>query len=229
MGDFNIDLCKCNYLKTMKEVKGLHQVITQPTLVTLKSEILIHHIYVNEKSNFTQSGVVPIGVSDHYLIYTVRKRIKQNKYQYVYIKYRDLKHADEHAYLQNLAKINWNDIKSLHNINDMWNKFKNNLFAVIDKHYPIRENRIRADSEKWINNSILSEMRQRDYLHRKDIKSKKETDWHFYRAARNGVLKQINEAKREFIDEAISFEIKGYVESSETPSIQDFPLNNVLS
>ena len=122
----------------------------------------------------------------------------------MYIKYRDLKRADEHAYLQNLAKINWNDIKSLHNINDMWNKFKNNLFAVIDKHYPIRENRITADSEKWINDSILSEMRQCDYLHRKDIKSKNETDWHFYRAARNGVLKQINEAKREFIDEAIS-------------------------
>ena len=118
----------------------------------------------------------------------------------MYIQYRNLKHADEHAYLQDLVKINWNDIKSLHNVNDMWNKFKNNLFAVNDKHYPIRE----KHSEKWINNTILSEMRQRDYLHRKAIKSKNEKDWHFYRAARNRVLKHINEANREFIDEAIS-------------------------
>ena len=58
MDDFNIDLCKCNKLKTMMEVNGLHQVITQPTQITLKSETLIDHIYVNEKSNFTQSGVV---------------------------------------------------------------------------------------------------------------------------------------------------------------------------
>ena len=86
----------------------------------------------------------------------------------------------------------------------MWNKFKNNLFAVIDKHYPIREKRTRTDSEKLINDTILSKMRQRDYLHRKAIKSRNETDWHFYRAARNRVLKQKNEAKREFIDEAIS-------------------------
>ena len=27
-----------------------------------------------KKSNFTQSGVVPIGVSDHYLIHTVRNK-----------------------------------------------------------------------------------------------------------------------------------------------------------
>ena len=99
MGVFNIDLCKCNKLQTMMEVNGLHQVITQPTRVPLKSETLIDHIYVNEKSNFTQGGVVPIGVIDHHLIYTVRKGIKQNKNQHVYIKYRDLKHANEHAYI----------------------------------------------------------------------------------------------------------------------------------
>ena len=98
-GDFNIDLRKCIKLKTMMEVNGLQQIITQPTRVTLKSESLINHMYVNEKSYFTQSGVVPIGVSDHHLSYTVRKRIKQNKYQHVYITYRHLKHADEHAYL----------------------------------------------------------------------------------------------------------------------------------
>ena len=49
MGDFSIDLCKCNELKTIMEVNGLHQVITQPTRVTLKSETLIDHIYINEK------------------------------------------------------------------------------------------------------------------------------------------------------------------------------------
>ena len=75
---------------------------------------------------------------------------------------------------------------------------------MIVKHYPIREKLIRADSERWINDTILSEMGQRDHLHRKAIKSNNEKDWHFYRAARNKVLKQINEAKSEFIDEAIS-------------------------
>ena len=49
MGVFNIGLCKCNKLQTMMEVNGLHQVITQPTRVPLKSETLIEYIYVNEK------------------------------------------------------------------------------------------------------------------------------------------------------------------------------------
>lgn len=69
----------------------------------------------------------------------------------------------------------------------MWDLFKHHFFQVINKHFPIRENRIKDDSEKWINDSILSEMRQRDVLHRKALKSKSDEDCKAYKAARNCV------------------------------------------
>lgn len=68
-------------------------------------------------------------------------------------------------------------------------------------YFPIIERRIKVDSEKWINESILSEMRQRDFLRRTSPKSKSDENWKAYKAARNRVGQQINEAKREFVNE----------------------------
>ena len=75
---------------------------------------------------------------------------------------------------------------------------------VVDKHMPIKERRIRSDSEKWINDEILSEMRQRDILHRRVLKSRDQPDWILYKAARNRVVSKIKDAKREFVENAIN-------------------------
>lgn len=50
-------------------------------------------------------------------------------------------------------------------------------------------------SEKWIDDRKLSEMRQRDFLHRKALKSKSDGDWKAYKVVQNRVGQQINEAK----------------------------------
>ena len=116
----------------------------------------------------------------------------------------DMKHANEFSFLSELSAIDWDSIRNLENVNDMWALFKHYYFLVIDKHFPMRERRIRADSEKWINDSILSEMRHHDFLHRKALTSKTDAaDWKAYRAARNRVGVQINNAKRDFVNEAI--------------------------
>lgn len=47
-------------------------------------------------------------------------------------------------------------------------------------------------------------MRQRDFLHRKALKSKSDEDWKPYKAARDRVGQQINEAKCDLVNEAIS-------------------------
>lgn len=47
-------------------------------------------------------------------------------------------------------------------------------------------------------------MRQRDFLRRTALKSKSDENWKAYKAARNRVGQQINEAKREFVNEAIN-------------------------
>lgn len=139
LGDFNIDQLKNATFKSTMKINGLHQLIAKPTRVTPHSETLIDNIYVSNKFLYPKSGVIPIGISDHHLVYTIRDKTGNENKEHVFIKYRDTKHADEYAFLSELASTNWNSIQILKKVNE---------FQVIDKHFPIRERRIKVDSEK---------------------------------------------------------------------------------
>lgn len=78
--------------------------------------------------------------------------------------------------------------------------------SVVDKHMPIKERRILSDSEKWINDEILSEMRQSDILHRRAPKSRDRlsSDLVLYKVAKIQSSCEINDAKRDLIESAIS-------------------------
>lgn len=78
---------------------------------------------------YPKSGVIPIGISDHHLVYTIRDKTGNENKEHVFIKYRDTKHADEYASFSDLASTNWNSIQNLKKVND---------FHVLDKHFPIR-------------------------------------------------------------------------------------------
>ena len=106
--------------------------------------------------------------------------------------------------LSDMRAVNWNSIREMSNVSDMWSSFKSNFMSVVDKHLPFKERRIKMNSEQWINDQILSEMRHRDYLHNKALKTKSEYDWKLYTSARNRVVAIIKDAKQNFVEEAIS-------------------------
>lgn len=79
LGDLN-----CNYLahhrdsqllqlKQLSTVYQLTQLINVPTRITPNSNTLIDVILTNEPSRIITSGVLHIGISDHSLVYGVRK------------------------------------------------------------------------------------------------------------------------------------------------------------
>lgn len=47
-------------------------------------------------------------------------------------------------------------------------------------------------------------MRQRDTIHLRALKSRDNSDWVLYKTARNRVVAKINDAKRDFVESAIS-------------------------
>ena len=50
-------------------MNGLKQIITAPTRVTEKTSTLLDHILTNSGDRISQSGVLPIGLSDHTLAF----------------------------------------------------------------------------------------------------------------------------------------------------------------
>ena len=79
LGDLN-----CNYLsdrnnmhlsqlKQLSSTYQFQQLINEPTRITPNSSTLIDIILSNEPSRILKSGVVHMGLSDHSMVYAVRK------------------------------------------------------------------------------------------------------------------------------------------------------------
>ena len=79
LGDFNICLLNnksklCKDYKSLLKYYNCKQLVNSPTRVTEKSSTLLDHIFTNNIEKFSQSGVLPMGLSDHYITYCTRKK-----------------------------------------------------------------------------------------------------------------------------------------------------------
>ena len=74
MGDLNYDISNSYDMVKVSEIETLFQLnqhIRQPTRVTNHSSTTIDHIYISKHIKPTLSGVLPVTLSDHYIIFSV--------------------------------------------------------------------------------------------------------------------------------------------------------------
>ena len=88
LGDLNCDMLKKEALQntSTKKLNSLHelyqlfQLIEEPTRITMKSSSLIDHVVTNTPEKISHSGVIHTGISDHSIIFAIRKiRIIEKK------------------------------------------------------------------------------------------------------------------------------------------------------
>ena len=85
------------------------QIIIEPTRVTRTSATLIDLAITNKKQNIVKSGVLHLGLSDHSLIFVVRKHFVITSLQNV--KYaRNFKKFIETDFLNDLSQILWDNV-----------------------------------------------------------------------------------------------------------------------
>ena len=175
LGDLNANLLPFSRNKEKQELKkfatshDLTQLITEATRVSETSQTLLDVILVNNDRRITDSGVVPVSRSDHYLVYCVLKAgvIKAPPKT---IEYRSYKNFDVNTFLAGLNSVPWHIIENEEDIDDavfIWNQ----LFSEIaDLHAPVKRRRIRGVPLPWLNDKISEAMKDRDFHHRKAVK-----------------------------------------------------------
>ena len=91
-------------------------------------------------NNIAKSGVILNGMSDHYIIYVVRKFVPPKR-QEIKKEVRNLKYFVTEHFNYDLLKIPWEDIEECDNPNMAWKIWKSNFNTILDKHAPIRHKR----------------------------------------------------------------------------------------
>ena len=146
LGDLNIDLTNSkksnsNGIKRCKEfcsLRGLVQLIQEPTRITEKSETLLDHVISNSAQKVSQHGVLKLGVSDHQMIYCTRKSPKTKSFGHKYVKIRSMKHYSRELFLKKLRLIKFPKYFEFIDINSAYSHFMQVIISIIDEIAPRR-------------------------------------------------------------------------------------------
>ena len=184
LGDLNINLNNkndsSNGIKRYKEfcsLHGLKQIIEAPTRTTDRSSSLVDHILTNSFSKISQQGVLDLGLSDHQLIYCTRKTTRTKIHEYTYVKIRTLKNYTKQLFLDNLSQVNFPKYIDFDNINVAYSHFVELVTNTIDEIAPMREVRVRKNTQEWMDQEVLEGIRIRDRLLTKFRSSKTHVDY----------------------------------------------------
>ena len=94
---------------------------------------------------------------------------------------RQFKNFNDDEFLNDLREINWSNIHSLVNPNDMWSVWLTKFLTLLDIHAPIKKKRLRYNKSPWINSSLISKLRERDSLKKRFDKNPNDVIWSKYK------------------------------------------------
>ena len=215
LGDINCDVTNNLLWNTRKLIEIMEsyncaQVIDKHTRVTKTSSTIVDLIFCNDEQKLSESGVIEVSVSDHYMIYCVigKHQCHNNDNTHKYKTGRNLKNFDVEAFRKDMNDIDFNPVYEINNPEEACSVFLSLIMKVVDKHAPLRKTRIKQKDSPWMTPIILQLIRSRDRLKRKAKRSKETDDWDNYKQARNNVTSEIRRAKRQFISTKIESAVR---------------------
>ena len=187
---------KKDLLKFMN-VFDLTQLNTDATRVTETTRTLLDVILVNNDHRITDFGVVSVPLSDHYLVHCVLKS-GITKVQPKTIEYRSYKNFDVNSFVADLHNVPWHIIENEKDINDAVFSWNTLFTEVAHLHAPVKRCRVKGAPIPWMNNKINELMKDRDFHHRKAVKTNSDHHCTRYRSLRNLVNREIKSAKSNY-------------------------------
>ena len=200
----NVEHNNTKRIKDLYQLYGLTQLISEPTRETCHTSTLIDHIAVSAASNIVESGVLKISISDHYMIFCVRKYRGALKGQHKKVNTRQMKDFDQNSFLSDISSIDWDSILNCSkDINTAVENWSNVLSMIIEKHAPMRHRRVSEKYCPWITTQLKALARTRDRLRKSAVKAGSEILMTAYRHVRNVVNKQNKTLKRQYFSDKI--------------------------
>ena len=161
------------------------------------SSTLIDLFITNNPDSIVNSGVRTLSISDHNLVYAVRK-IGIPRQNPKYVETRNFKHFKANSFKIDLINAQWPVINRISCVNEAWGKWKSVFLNILNKHAPKRIIRVRNKQAPWLNSKVRQLMLNRDYLKKKAVKTGSQNDWLSFKKERNRVNYAIKREKSSF-------------------------------
>ena len=132
---------------------------------TYNSATIIDQILASYPERVIQHGIIAVGLSDHQFIFYTRNisRIKRGTHKH--IKFRSFKHYSADLFKETC--INFPNYLNFNDATEAYDDFIQKYMVAIDKVAPIKERRIKHNSQEWFDGEISEAIKNRDKLLKK--------------------------------------------------------------
>ena len=187
------------------ELYGFWQLIDRGTRETVTFNTLIDHIATTNKSNIVTFGVHETSISDHYMVYCVRKFRGTSRRQHKNISTRQLKNLNSADFINDILSIDWNGIVSNNDdVNLIVEQWTSSFLLILEKHAPLREKRVSEKFCPWLTKDLKLMSVARDKLKKQAVRSNSEMLMQAHRQMRNKFNKLNIESKCKYFSNKIT-------------------------
>ena len=169
---------------------NLQDVITEPTRITSTTESLIDLIVTTKTNMIRKSGVLPLGISDHCLVYATL-RLKCKTLLRKIIRSRNFKKCNFHDFKNDIERVPFHVLDIFEDKVDLlwgWNLLFNDVCNV---HAPYKEVKVRSVSSPWINSEIKIKMNRHFKLFKEATNTKDPIKWKEYKILQNKIITDV--------------------------------------
>ena len=143
--------------------------------------------------------MIDAGISDHQLIYCIRKikRIKHNIHTPIQV--RPLKKYRAEIFTNALKTVQFPNYNIFSSVNVAYSVLVNKISDTIDNVAPIKDITIKNNTQDWFDNEIAEAIKTREKYLRKFKKSNLHINYNFYIEAKYNTKKLIKQKKLNFL------------------------------
>lgn len=205
--DSNIDLLKFDkheptdrLVNTMSE-HGFAPVISRPTRITSHSATLIDHIFVNQVTAVTRSGIITTDLSDHLAPFTniliVRKSAQILEENYIS---RQMSNENLLIFKNEIEKTDWSFIVDLNCADKKYSAFEMKYREIYEKSFPAKSKKKtrRKIDKPWILPWLEGACDRKNTFYKVFIKNPNVENETRYRKMKKFVTKHIKLAKQKY-------------------------------
>ena len=156
----------------------MRQLIKVPTRLTCNNATIID--YASYPERVTQQGIIDVGLSDHQLIFCKRKNSRIERGAHKHIKLRSYKHYSADLFKETLTSRNFPNYLNFNDATEAYDDFIQKIMVGIDKVAPIKERRIKHNSQERFDGEISEAIKNCDKLLKKFKKSRLHIDKELY-------------------------------------------------
>ena len=194
----------------MAKNSNFTQLITEATRITPESRSCLDLAFVTHPDMIIAHGVHHLGLSDHSLIFVVRKS-KKIKCSPKIIKSRSYKNFNDADFINSLKTKDWDIVTWFSDVNSAWAAWFdmfNEVQNVCNKHAPIREKKIRGYLPEWVTSDFLKLTKDKEFYYDKAHKTNDPLDWDKAKTLRNKVNNLSKTLKKNYYNTEIENNLK---------------------